>query len=144
MYEKALLLGVLLSMLFYEWTGLSAAGIIVPAYFALGMHSPLRLVYTLLISILSVGLVKLLERFTVLYGRRRFAVCLLLAYGLHSLISLMPGLPFSLDLLGCLIPGIIARDMDRQGILKTLFSLTVVTLLLVLLLSLFGYKVLPI
>ena len=43
MYSQIILAGVLVSLLFTELTGLSA-GLIVPGYLALSLHSPLRLV----------------------------------------------------------------------------------------------------
>lgn len=48
---------------------------------------------------------------------------------------------FRVDVIGCLIPGIIARDFDRQGVVKTVLSLAVVTALLALALTLLGYPV---
>ena len=108
MYDQIILLGVIVSVLFFEWTGLSPAGLIVPGYFVLSLHSPARIVCTLAIQALAS----------------------------------VSGLPFRADVIGILIPGIIARDFDRQGVIKSLLSLAVVTALLALLLTLFGYPVL--
>lgn len=136
-----ILLGVIVGILFFELTGLSAAGLIVPGYIVLSLNAPLRVVYTLVIALAAAGAVRLLSRVTILYGRRRFAALVLLAYALHTLIALSGVLPFRVDIIGCLIPGIIARDFDRQGVAKTLLSLAVVTALLALLLTLFDYPV---
>ena len=142
MYDQIILLGVIVSVLFFEWTGLSPAGLIVPGYFVLSLHSPMRIVCTLVVSLLAAFAVRLLSRAAILYGRRRFAALILLAAAIQSLISLSGMLPFRADVIGILIPGIIAREFDRQGIVKSLLSLAVVTAVLALLLTLFGYPVL--
>lgn len=141
MYDLVILLGVAASILFFELTGLSPAGLIVPGYIVLSLQTPLRVVYTLCVALAAAGLVRLLSRVTILYGRCRFAALVLLAYGVHALVSLTGLLPFRADVIGCLVPGIIARDFDRQGVVKTVLSLAVVAALLALALTLFGYPV---
>lgn len=141
MYDLVILLGVAASILFFELTGLSPAGLIVPGYIVLSLHTPLRVAYTLGVALAAAGLVRLLSRVTILYGRRRFAALVLLAYALHALVTLTGVLPFRADVIGCLVPGIIARDFDRQGVVKTVLSLAVVTALMALVLALFGYPV---
>ena len=74
-----MILGVLVSILFTELTGLSA-GLILPAYFVLCLSSPWRIVYTLLIALVSAGLMRLAARWVVLFGRRRLAMVLLLSF----------------------------------------------------------------
>ena len=49
MYNQIILAGVLVSLLYTELTGLSA-GLIVPGYLVLSLHSPVRLVCTLAVS----------------------------------------------------------------------------------------------
>lgn len=141
MYDHVILLGVIASILFFELTGLSAGGLIVPGYIVLSLHAPLRVGYTLFIALCAAGAVRLLSRVTILYGRRRFAALVLLCCALHALVSLSGVLPFRADVIGCLVPGIIARDFDRQGVWKTLLSLAVVTALLALALTFFDYPV---
>ncbi|MCQ2419564.1 MAG: poly-gamma-glutamate biosynthesis protein PgsC [Clostridia bacterium] len=141
MYDRAIILGVIVSMLFTELTGLSPAGLIVPGYLAMSLSSPVRIVYTLVISLCTAGLIRLLGRVLILYGRRRFALAILLAYVLHTVLSLSGFLPFRVDIIGCLVPGIMAREFDRQGLIKTLLSLLLVTGILVLILLLFGYPI---
>lgn len=142
LYDQTILLGVVVSILFSELTGLSPAGLVVPGYIAVNLHNPLRVVYTLLISLLAMALVKLLGRVTILYGRRRFAVLVLLAFALSALIRMSGLMPFHVDVIGCVIPGIVAREFDRQGVVKTLLSLAVVTGVLVVILLLCGWPVL--
>ncbi len=141
MYDNAVLLGVVMSALFYELTGLSPGGLIVPGYLAMTLHSPIRIVYTLCVALLAMAAVRALSRVTILFGRRRFMLLILLSYLIHWIILQVNILPFNVSLIGCIIPGIIAHDMDRQGVVKTLLSLTVVTGAVALVLIPFGYSV---
>ena len=141
MYDQIIVLGVAVSILFSELTGLSPAGLVVPGYIALNLQNPLRIAYTLAISLLAMGLVKLLSRAVILYGRRRFALLLLLTFGISTLLRWSGLVPYSVDVIGCVIPGIVAREMDRQGVVKTLLSLGVVTAALVLVMTLCGWPV---
>ena len=134
MYNETILLGVVLSLIFTEITGLSA-GLIVPGYLALYLHSPGRIVCTLLLAAAAVGLCKLLSQVMILYGRRRFAVLMLLTFFL-SLALDAAGLPFSP--IGILMPGIIAREFDRQGFRDSLLAMAVTTGLTALALLLVG------
>ena len=49
MYNQIILLGVVVSMIFTEITGLSA-GLIVPGYLVLALHSPGRIFTTLIMA----------------------------------------------------------------------------------------------
>lgn len=113
MYDQIILLGVLVSLAFTELTGLSA-GLIVPGYLALCLESPQRIAYTLALSLCAVGLCRLL------------ALTYFLDLALRT-IGLVPG---GLSMIGVLIPGILAREFDRQGVADTLLAVTATTALL--------------
>ncbi len=129
MYDQTILLGVLISLAFTELTGLSA-GLIVPGYLALCLDSPRRIAYTLALALCAAGLCRLLARVTILYGRRRFAALLLLTYFLDLCVRTTGLVPGGLSMIGVLIPGILAREIDRQGAVDTLLAVTVTTALL--------------
>lgn len=129
MYDTIILLGVLVSLVFNELTGLSA-GLIVPGYLALCLDAPWRIAYTLLLALCAAGLCRLLARVTILYGRRRFAVLLLLTFFLDLLVRTTGLIPAGLSAIGVLIPGILAREIDRQGIVDTLLAVGITTGLL--------------
>ena len=74
MYHNIVLLGVVLSILFYELTGFSPAGLIVSGYLALCLQTPARIAYTLFVVLLTWAAARVLSRWMILYGRRRFAV----------------------------------------------------------------------
>lgn len=130
MYDKIVILGVIVSMVYTELTGFSA-GLILPGYFALQLGSPLKAVSTLAVSVCAVLLCRLVSRYLILYGRRRFTFLILASFFLTLAASAAGLLPFGI--IGILVPGILAREMDRQGIPAALLSLAVTTLLTVLL-----------
>ena len=59
--NQTLVIALLLALFYTELVGLSPGGIIVPAYFALYFDSPLRLLGTLALSFLCLGIVNLLS-----------------------------------------------------------------------------------
>lgn len=140
--EPLFLAGVVLSLLFAELAGVSPGGVIVPGYFALVAGEPLTAAVSAAVSLTVLGLVKLLGMAMILYGRRRFAVCLILGLLLRLAVSsLLPDASAGLGLqgaIGALVPGILASDMDRQGPVRTLLALTFVVSLLLLLSALVG------
>jgi len=139
MYNQAILLGILISLIYTEITGFSA-GLIIPGYLALNLHSPLRLVCTLVVAAAAVGLCRLLAHVIILYGRRRFAVLILLTCLLGAAVKVL-GL-ISVSAVGVILPGLIAREFDRQGFLTTLLSLAVTTGFTALCLLLLGHGLL--
>ncbi len=121
-----LLLGIILSLIYTEFTDLSPGGIIVPAYFAMYSYDWKRLAGTVLLALICVAVVHFLSKYMILYGRRRYAVYIMTGVLLKFLAgSLGAGAAVSI---GNLIPGILGRDMERQHILPTLVSLGIVTL----------------
>ncbi len=133
MIQVAISLSVILGLLSSELLGIASGGLISAGYLALYFNTPLRLVSTLALGLLVYLVVRLLDQVIFLYGRRRFALCILLsAIGSWAvqqlLVSVHPG---SLDLriVGYIIPGLMANDMLKQGILKTLASVIVIAAL---------------
>ena len=130
--------GVLVSLVFAELSGISPGGVIVPTYFVLYLYDPWRVALTLGLALVCVGLVRLLSRFMILYGRRRLAMYLLIGIVLKFLLGevyasgplSLPNLSLSI---GYVIPGLLGRDVERQGIVPTFAALGVVCCLLLLL-----------
>lgn len=137
MYNQIILLGVMISMIFTELTGLSA-GLIVPGYLVLALHSPGRIAVTLAVAAAAVLLCRLASRWLILYGRRRFAFLILLTFLLSWALSACGLLPFSV--IGVLMPGILAREIDRQGFRDALLAIAAATLLTALVLLAIGQK----
>ena len=144
MYHEIVLAGVAISLLFAELTGLSPAGLVVPGYIALSLQTPQRVVYTLVLAFAAWGIAKFLARFMILYGRRRFAVLILLAFVVDLAVNAAGILSYDPGMIGVLVPGSIAQEMEKQGVVKSMLSLGVVVGILVLLMLWQGMRVFPV
>ena len=127
-------LGLLLSLAFIALTGVYPGGIIVPSYLVLFLSEPLRLSGTLGAALLTCGVYLVASRWFILFGRRRF-VFLIFVGGLWALFgqTVLPFIfPISVEftVIGWVIPGLIANQMERQGVVVTTASLALVTILL--------------
>jgi gamma-polyglutamate biosynthesis protein CapC len=141
MIEQAIGLGLLISLIFSETLGLAAGGMVVPGYVALLVHEPLRLVGTILVSLVTLGSLKLVSRYALIYGRRRIVLAVLLGFVFGALsrdllVFQIHGTRFELQTIGYIIPGLIANWMDRQGVVQTLCVMVTTAVLVRLLLML--------
>lgn len=141
----ALVIGVVVSIIFYERLHLTTGGAIVPAYLVLFLPEPLFVVVTLVVGYLTYLIVnRVIAKRFIIYGRRKFEVELLVGLGLLTLSTFMgvqlqvldPTL-LSLAGVGFLIPGVLAHDMFRQKPAKTLLALLGTTTILVAIVFLF-------
>lgn len=144
MYHEIVLAGVAISLIFSELTGLSPAGLVVPGYIALCLQTPRRVVYTLFIALLAWAAAKALSRWMILYGRRRFAVLILLSFLFNEIIVGAGLLTYDPGMIGVLVPGIIANEVEKQGVVKSLLSLSVVVGILALVMMWKGMVVFPV
>jgi gamma-polyglutamate biosynthesis protein CapC len=124
-------LGLLLSLLYVSVTGFYPGGIIVPGYLVLFIDQPARIAGSLIVAILTLLCFKLASQYLILFGRRRF-VFMVLVGGIWTLLWLrmLPILfPLSLEfrVIGWVIPGLIANNFERQGVIVTTASLATVT-----------------
>ena len=87
MINEIMILGVILSVAFYEITEISPGGLIVPAYFALYLDNPTKIILTVFISVITYLLLKILSNYTIIYGRRRFTVCIILSFLIKTLLK---------------------------------------------------------
>ena len=135
---EIIVLGVVLSIIFYELTDISPGGIIVPGIMVLYISQPIKIVYTIVVALLSYLLVNLMSRKFIVFGKRRFALHILVAFLLHFIVNLILGLFakdftfISLSLVGYTVSGIIANNAQKQGAVKTVASLVIITGLLAL------------
>lgn len=142
--ESYIIAGIIIGLLFTEFTGLSPGGIIVPGYLALFLYQPLEIVLTLSAAAGVMVCVKLLGKLFFFFGRRRYALCILLGLlfklGIEHIYAgwffpafSIAGALANVKLIGWLVPGIIANDMYKQGIPRTLLATAAVTALVYLL-----------
>ena len=66
-----------------------------------------------------------------------------LSFLINALIVGSGILPYDPGMIGVLVPGIIANEVEKQGVLKSMLSLAVVVGVLVLLMMWRGMKVFP-
>jgi len=129
MLPQTMIAGIIISFLFYELVGLSPGGIIVCGYLVFYVNQPERIFSTLTISLFVLIVGKLLEKRMILFGKRKFGIYILLGIFLSYLLStstVYDAIPVELIGIGYFIPGLIALDMDRQGIFPTLLSIGIV------------------
>ena len=130
---ETLLIGILLAVVYAEAFGVMPGGIIVPAYFAMTLDRPLRAVATLGVSLLALAAYKLLARYFILFGKRRFLLLIVLGGVLAQVWALVYphffSAPLELRVIGWIIPGLLANNLERQKLLPTLASLATVSVL---------------
>jgi poly-gamma-glutamate biosynthesis protein PgsC/CapC len=142
MNNASLMIGFIISMAFYEATGLYPGGIVVPAFLATYLSEPSRFLGTIVVSLLSLAVYRLLSRRIILFGRRRFFVIamtagLLAAASAALLPSLLPAAPDA-RAVGIVVPGLLANNCKKQGTVETLAAATIAVVATSLLARLIG------
>ena len=134
MIETAICIGIVLSLISIEFIGLAAGGIIVPGYIALQLGSPERLIGLILVVIGTVFLLKCIGKFTFLFGRRQMVVSLLIGTILsiiaHSYLHLGTTDQSDISPIGWVLPGLIAHWSAKQGLIRTLSMLTIMSVII--------------
>lgn len=134
MIIQLFIIGLFVGFVFYELTGISPGGILVPAYFSMFIFDYQRILVTILLAVLVFLILRSLSSYLILYGRRKFLLAVVVSFFLKLLIEtqIQPMGIMKLDLqsIGYIIPGLVANEMDRQKILPTLLSLGIVTLII--------------
>lgn len=137
MLKTAIALSIILGFLSQEFLGLASGGLVSAGYLAYYFNSPYRIVSTLAMAILVYLTAKALEHFLFIYGRRRFALCVVLgiiyAWILNEVIVPTGAIGLDIRIIGYVVPGLIANDMMKQGILKTLAVIIIIALSITLL-----------
>ncbi len=139
-------IGLAISLLFSEMFGLAAGGMVVPGYVALSLSKPLDVVLTLATGFATFAVVHALSSIVIIYGKRRTVLMILVGYLLGATVRLLTpeALPFveenNYQVIGYIIPGLIAIWFDRQGIIETVSALVTASIVvrLVLILTVGG------
>ena len=126
MYDAAIALSVLLSLGLYEVFGLMTGGMVSAGYLCLFFEQPLRIVITLALAILVYAITQLISRFVILYSKRRFMMVIVLSliFGwiIEQFVMKTALIPQDARIIGHVVPGLIANDMYKQGVLRTLLG----------------------
>jgi poly-gamma-glutamate biosynthesis protein PgsC/CapC len=114
--------------LFSELFALAAGGMIVPGYLALSLTRPLDVLLTIAAGFATFAVVHGLSSFVIVYGRRRTVLMILVGYLIGTFVRVTVGsLPGpggeELQVIGYIIPGLIAIWLDRQGVVETLAAM---------------------
>lgn len=138
----SLVVGVVLSLLYAEKTGVVPAGLVVPGYLGLVFDQPLFLLLVLTLSFLTYLIVTQgIGRVTILYGRRKFAAMLmtgiLLKLAFDYFYPVIPFEIFEFRGIGVIVPGLIANTIQKQGLFPTVGSTLLLSGLTFLILSVY-------
>ena len=132
MFALTMTVGIALTVLLLELTGLVAGGIIVPAYVSTILGSPASLAMLFGMALGVQGAIRLLAHAIPLYGTRLYGITMLLggvlnAGAQHLLAPLMQHQAVSVEwsAFGYLVPGLVAYHFHRQGILRTVLMIAI-------------------
>ena len=143
--------GLVVSLTLTELFGLAAGGMVVPGYLALFLDKPLIIVLTLLAAFVTWAIVKGLSKVAIIYGKRRTAMMILVGFLIGfaaRLILLWAGTqdeslnPADFQIIGYIIPGLMAIWIERQGLLETCCVVLTASALVRLILTVCGLEVL--
>ena len=132
MTEVTIGLGIALSLILSETLGVTAGGVIVPGYIAMHLHNPDQIIVTFIASIIVIIIIRIFAKFIFIYGKRRLVLTLLLGFIIGYISRnhfFSPVETFSYEVIGNIIPGLIASWMDRQGIIRTISAIMITSVL---------------
>lgn len=128
--QAAVGIGVIISLIFSELLGASAGGIVVPGYVALYLDKPMQILGTLAVSLLTWGIIRIIGKFTLLFGKRRMVLSILIGFILGwatRMLVFQNQTVYTLQMqsIGYIVPGLIANWFERQGFWKTVSTMGV-------------------
>ena len=137
--EQAISVGLVVALLFGELFG-ATPGMVVPGYVSLQVSNPERVIGTILVALGVMLLVRSIGHFTLLHGRRRFLLMVIMGFALglvfrEFLKTDIAGTNPQFRVVGTIVPGILAHWMDQQGFIvtsATLVAAAVIVRLLVI------------
>lgn len=142
-------IGLVTSLAFSEMLGLAAGGMVVPGYMAVYMDKPLVVLLTLGVSYLTWFSVHAMGTVTIIYGRRRTVLMILVGFAFGWIVRAMGGIELptgtlDLSVVGYIIPGLIAIWIDRQGLMETIAAmLTASVIVRLALILVLGGEIVP-
>ena len=130
---ETLFIGIVIAVIYIEMMDIYPGGIIVPAYIALYLDQPLKVLATIAVAFLSLYTYKVLSRYLILFGKRRFVMMVLLgALWAQVWFFVLPHFfasPLELRAIGWLIPGLLANNLEKQKLIPTLASMFTVAVI---------------
>lgn len=139
MLQQAIGLSIILGFLSTELLGIFTGGLISAGYLAFYIEQPYRILSTIGLSLVVYGITLLVGKLIILYGRRRFMLTvisgILLGWLYESMSYYFSGVSQDLRIIGYIIPGLLANDMCKQGIWRTILMVLVCALLIRLIMT---------
>ena len=133
-------IGLAISLLFSEMFAVAAGGMIVPGYLALHVTRPFDIALTVAAGLATYAIVHALSSFIIVYGRRRTVLMILVGYlvgaAFRAALGHLAAPLTEMEVIGFIIPGLIAIWLDRQGIVETLAAMVTASVLVRLVLVL--------
>jgi poly-gamma-glutamate biosynthesis protein PgsC/CapC len=134
----ACLLGIAVAMLLYDRLHLTTGSIVVPGYLAVFTPYPPVIIATFANAFISYVFVNhVLHRWVLLYGRTKFTVLVTTSIVVQiAMLKLSPStsvlwesdLPVFIGV-GYIVPALIAHDMGRQGVRKTIMAVSIASVI---------------
>jgi gamma-polyglutamate biosynthesis protein CapC len=139
-------IGLGVNLLLSELFGMAGGGLVVPGYLALHLTEPLTMTVTIAAGFAAFAIVRALGSILIVFGRRRTVLMILAGYLMgmiarYFLASYMPEAGTEHQVVGFIIPGLIAVWLDRRGIVESFCSLMTASIVVRLILILiFGTR----
>ncbi len=120
--------GLIVSLVLTELFGLAAGGMVVPGYLALFLDRPVIILLTIAAALATWAIVRGLSRVAIIYGKRRTAMMILVGFLIGFAARLLLQWmgtnnesfnPADFQIIGYIIPGLMAIWIERQGLLET-------------------------
>ena len=145
---QSIALGLVVSLLFSEFLGLATGGMVVPGYIALMIDQPLAVIGTVSVSYLTHLGIRFFSGYMFIYGRRRTVITIILGFVLgwlfrEFMVFRFPGVTVEIQVIGYIIPGLIAIWMERQGVIETISTMIMAAIFVRLMLMIISGGTIP-
>jgi poly-gamma-glutamate biosynthesis protein PgsC/CapC len=142
MEYELVFVALLASLMFIGVTGYYPGGIIVPSYLVLFMNQPSRILGTLIAALLTLLCYRLVSRYLIIFGRRMFVFMVLVgalwAFCWTQVFPVFSAASLEFRVIGWVVPGLVANNFEKQGVIPTTAALVTVTVAVYVLGALFG------
>ena len=131
-FYLAIVIGSVLSLIVDEVFGIQCGGYIVPGYLAMVCDDIACVLIVFALSLITYLIINyVLPKFMILFGKRKFAVSLIVSIILKLATEMLfPMIPFASVTfrgVGAITPSLLANSYSRQGIIYTIPATLIVT-----------------
>ena len=131
-FYLAIVIGTVLSLIVDEVFGIQCGGYIVPGYLAMVCDDIACVLIVFALSLITYLIINyVLPKFMILFGKRKFAVYLIVSIILKLATEMLfPMIPFASVTfrgVGAITPSLLANSYSRQGIIYTIPATLIVT-----------------